>query len=81
MPGCGAVIYSGTVGLVRSAGVLQRCCGGNGDNQVHHVAPSRAREARAPSLPEAVSHSSEDSSRKVCRDGDPLCTILTNTMP
>jgi hypothetical protein len=51
MPGCGAMVRSGTIRLVRSAGVLRWWCGGNGDNRVQHVAPSRAREVRAPHCP------------------------------
>jgi hypothetical protein len=33
-----------------------------------------------PPPPEVVSPLSEDSSRTVCKEGDPLCTIPTNMM-
>jgi hypothetical protein len=55
--------------------------GGDEGTRGHHVAPSRARESRAPPSPEAMSPSSKDSSRMVCKDGDPLCTIPTIMVP
>jgi hypothetical protein len=43
--------------------------------------PRGSGNLELPPLTEVVSHSSEDSSRMVCIDGDPLCTIPMNTVP
>jgi hypothetical protein len=79
--GWGAAVHSGTVGMVKSTEVL------SGDGVVEigivGVTTLHPREPGKPEPPplEAVLPSSKDSSRMVCRDGDPLCTIPMNMVP
>jgi hypothetical protein len=42
--------------------------------------PQGSGDPKLPSTLEVAPSSSEDSSRVVCKDGDTLCTIPTNTM-
>jgi hypothetical protein len=65
-----------SVGVSSSDGVV--ALGIVGVTTLH---PRGLREQEPPPLPEAMSPSSEESSRMVCRDGDPLCAILTNMAP
>jgi hypothetical protein len=51
------------------------------DGRGYHVAPSRAGGYGAPPAPEAAPSTLEQSSRAVCKDGDPLCTIPTKVAP
>jgi hypothetical protein len=82
VPGCGRAVSSWTVGMVRSNGVLSW-----GDvvvmgtvvvTTLHPQGPGKLELAP---LPEAVSPSSVDSSRTVCKHSEPLCTVPTNTVP
>jgi hypothetical protein len=43
--------------------------------------PQGSRDPELPPSPDAMSPLSKDSSRTVCKDGDSLCTIPTNTVP
>jgi hypothetical protein len=82
VPGCGVAVRSGVVGMVRSTGVLSDdgvvAMGTIGVTTLHPRGPGRPE---LPPPPEAVSPLLYDSSRMMCRDGDPLCTIPMNTMP
>jgi hypothetical protein len=62
-----------------SRSVLWCWCSGDGVNQGHHVAPSGGGDPQLPPAAEVAPSSSEESSRVVCRDGDSLYTIPTNT--
>jgi hypothetical protein len=79
MAGCGVVVHSWVVRMVRSVGVF---FGGGvvamGTVGVTMLHPQGSRNLKLPSPPEEVSPSWEDSSRMVCKEGDPLCTIPTN---
>jgi hypothetical protein len=49
-----------------------------GSVRVTTLHPQGLGDLELPQVPEAVASSSKDSSRAVCKDGDPLCTIPTN---
>jgi hypothetical protein len=80
VPGCGAVARSWTVGMVKSAKVFS-----SGGVVVMGIVGVTTLHPRGPGNPELtppteiVSPSSEHSSRTVCTNGDPLCTIPMNT--
>jgi hypothetical protein len=82
VPSCSAEVYNGTVGVVRSTGVSSSigvvAMETIGITTLH---PRGSREPELPPLSKPVSLSSGESSRTVCRHGDPRCTIHTNTAP
>jgi hypothetical protein len=83
MPSCGATVHSWIDGIVRSAGVFSSGdvvrMGTIGVTMLH---PQGSRSPELPPPPpKVVSPSLEDSSRTVCKDGDPLCIIPMNTTP
>jgi hypothetical protein len=71
--GCGLTAHNGTVRMVRDAGVPSGSSvvvmGTVGVTTLH---PWGTGKMLLPPLAEAVLPSLEDSSRMVCRDGDPL---------
>jgi hypothetical protein len=71
-----------TVGMVRSAGVFSSggvvVMGTVGVTMLHPWGPG---DPELPPSPEVVLLPSKDSSRMVCKDGDPLCIIPMNTAP
>jgi hypothetical protein len=71
--GCGAAVHSGTIGMVRGAGVPSGCgvvmMGTVGVTTLH---PREMGKSDLPPPTEAVSPSSVDSSRMICRGGNPL---------
>jgi hypothetical protein len=77
---CGVAVRSETFRMVRSAGVF---FGGGvvvmGTIRFTMLHPQGPENLKLPPPLEAASPSSEDSSRTVCKDGGPLCTIPTNT--
>jgi hypothetical protein len=66
-----------TVGTVKSTGVFS----GDGDTRGYRVAPLRVEDSELSPSPEAAPPSLEESSRVVCKDSDPLCTIPMNKAP
>jgi hypothetical protein len=80
--GCGAMILWWIGGVVRSIRVFS---GGGvvvmGIVGVTTLHPQGLEIPELPPPPEAMSPSSEDSSRMVCRYGNPLCTIPMNMAP
>jgi hypothetical protein len=73
------VVHTVTVGMVWRAGVFS----GAGIAVMESVGvitlhPRVSGNPELPPAPEAAPSLSEESSRVVCRDGDPLCTIPTN---
>jgi hypothetical protein len=76
------VVCTVTVGTVRSTEVLSDAgvvvMGTLGVTMLH---PQGLGDPKLPPSPEEVPLSSKESSRAVCNDGDPLCTIPTNKAP
>jgi hypothetical protein len=71
-----------TVGMVRSTDMFSS--GGvvvMGTIRVTMLHPQGLGVRQLPPSLEAMPPSSEDSSRMVCKDGDPLCIIPMNTTP
>jgi hypothetical protein len=82
MFGCGAVVHSWTVGMVRSVIVFSG--GGLVVMEAVGVTTLHPRGSGNPELPpstKAVSPSLEDFSRMVCTKGDLFYTIPTNMTP
>jgi hypothetical protein len=63
---------------LESWNVLRRWRSGDGVSRGHHVAPLGAGDPELPLTPEVAPSLPKDSSRAVCRDGDPLFTIPMN---
>jgi hypothetical protein len=71
-----------TVGMVGSGGVFSSAgVVVMGTICVTKLYPQGLGDLDLPPLPEAASPSSKKSSRALCKDGDPLCTIPTNMAP
>jgi hypothetical protein len=60
---------------------LWEWCGDGRVYRGHHVAPLKAGGPKLAPAPDVVPFSSEDSSRVMCREGDPLWIIPTNMAP
>jgi hypothetical protein len=66
----------GSGGVFSSAGVMVM-----GTICVTKLYPQGSGDLDLSPLPEAASPSSKESSRVLCKDGDPLCMIPTNIAP
>jgi hypothetical protein len=82
VPGLCVAVRSWTISMVRNTGVFSSSgvvmMGTVGVTMLH---PRGSGNPELPPLPEAVLPLSEVSSRTVCKDSDPLCTISMNTAP
>jgi hypothetical protein len=80
--GCGALVRTMTVGMVWSAIVFSNAgVVVMGTNRVSTLHPQGPGDLELPPAPEAAPPSLEESSRVVCKDGDPLCTIPMKIAP
>jgi hypothetical protein len=80
VPCCGAMVYTGTVGMGKSVGVFSG--GGSmvvmGTIRVTTLHPRGPGKPELHPLPEAILPLLEDSTRMVFKDNGLLCTIPTN---